>query len=122
MFDFPKKQRLLDKKAFDVVFNHAERLSNRNFVLLFHKSCLDHPRVGLIIPKRIISKAVMRNRVKRALRESFRLNRHIPDVDVVILAKKALRKHPLDLKQLRASIDELWDLLSMRYANSSVTS
>jgi len=45
---------------------------------------LGHARLGLIVPKKIIATAVDRNRVKRLLREAFRLNQHmLGGIDVV---------------------------------------
>ena len=42
-------------------------------------------RLGLIVPKRVFRRAVDRNRVKRTLREEFRLRRAaLPAMDVVV--------------------------------------
>lgn len=49
---------------------------------------LHRPRLGMITTKRL-GKAVRRNRVKRLLREFFRLHKGIlPPKDIVIIAKK----------------------------------
>lgn len=51
---------------------------------------LDHPRLGLIVPKRILARAVDRNRIKRILREAFRLMQaDLGNLDVVIRLRTA---------------------------------
>jgi ribonuclease P protein component len=53
-------------------------------VVLAAPNQLEHPRLGLIVPKKIIPTAVGRNRVKRLLREDFRLHQdHIAGLDVI---------------------------------------
>lgn len=38
-------------------------------------NALECPRLGMIIPRRVVPRAVDRNRIRRVLREWFRLNR-----------------------------------------------
>ncbi len=48
----------------------------------------EFPRLGLIVPKKIISTAVGRNRIKRLLREWFRLHQGgFPGIDVIARLK-----------------------------------
>ncbi len=45
---------------------------------------LPYARLGMIVPRKVIATAVARNRVKRLLRETFRLNQHeMTGLDVV---------------------------------------
>ncbi len=57
---------------------------------------LQHARLGLIIPKRIIAHAVSRNRVKRLLREGFRLRQHdLQGLDIVARMKAEMTETDL---------------------------
>ncbi len=48
---------------------------------------LDHARLGLAISKKKIRTAAARNRIKRLVRESFRLRcRNLSSIDIVVLA------------------------------------
>ena len=112
MYRLSKNQRLLNKQAFDAVFKHAYRVSNRHFILLYRKNTLGYSRMGMAISKKAIPKAYLRNKVKRVLRESFRLNTPVPSVDMVVLANKSILR---DVAHLKTSADSLWGMLSAQY-------
>lgn len=47
-----------------------------------------HPRLGLAVPRRVIRLASGRNRLKRLMREQFRLNQGgLPSLDIVARVK-----------------------------------
>jgi len=71
------------------------------------------PRLGLAISTRIFGGAVARNRIKRILRESFRVNQHgLPAVDVTVVARDAAR-HAAP-RELRESLDRHWKTIGQR--------
>lgn len=71
----------------------------------------DVPRLGLIISKKSIKRAVDRNRVKRMTRESFRLcQSRLSGLDVVIMSRAGLGE--LSGPALRAVLDKHWDALA----------
>ncbi len=72
-------------------------------------------RVGMAVTKKI-GKAVVRNRVKRVLRECFRLNQALipPALDLVIVPKRHLRPERLTLPS--ATLEILPLLESIREA------
>lgn len=54
---------------------------------------LDHPRVGLVVGKKVAKRAVRRNYIKRCVREWFRLHRQeLGGVDYVVRAKLAFTR------------------------------
>ncbi|MDF1645591.1 MAG: ribonuclease P protein component [Legionellaceae bacterium] len=114
MFGFTKSHRLLKKSDYDYVFSHALKLNNKNFTVLYCKNKLDHARIGLVLSKKIVRKAHDRNKIKRILRESFRLNGYLPAVDIVVLARPAVNQALPH--QIRANLGKLWDALSTQHA------
>jgi ribonuclease P protein component len=65
------------------------------------------PRLGLAVASKTAGGSVERNRIRRIIRESFRLQQHdLPAVDLVVSARTRARDAPG--RELRASLDELW--------------
>ncbi len=62
-------------------------------------------RLGLVVGKRVDRRAVGRNRIKRAVRESFR-QQHLAPYDVVVIAKPPAQQ--LDGQALQANLKRLW--------------
>lgn len=79
-FSFPKKEKLKGKKLIEQLFKKGESLSGFPLRLFFLK--IDAPtdvkiKTGVAVPKKNFKSAVKRNRIKRLLRESYRLNKHL---------------------------------------------
>lgn len=87
---FQRAMRLSGEPAFDRVFA-AKRRAGRGAILVQGAgNGLAHARLGLSVSRRI-GGAVLRNRVKRILREAFRLSQHeLPaGLDLVVVARSA---------------------------------
>ncbi len=107
---FKPEQRLTSASQFDAVFKKPLRSRDRYFLLLSRQSPCTHTRLGLIVSKKRIRKAVARNRVKRIIRDSFRLHQHqLPAVDVVLLAYQSA--DTANSQDLRLSLDKHWKKL-----------
>lgn len=73
----------------------------------------EHARLGLAIATKVFGTAVARNRVKRIIRESFRLNQMaLPPVDITVAARDAAKS--ATAAQLRASLDDTWKSIAAR--------
>ena len=89
---FPKSCRLLDSKAFEHVFGKPDfRVSNKYFLIIGCWTEQEHPRLGIIVAKKNIARANQRNRIKRLLREVFRLRKNaLTPIDLVVMTRKGL--------------------------------
>ncbi|NOQ64826.1 MAG: ribonuclease P protein component [Methyloprofundus sp.] len=115
---FPAQVRLREPAEFKRVFAKAERSSDKYFTILAIVNELDHPRLGLAIAKKNIRRAVDRNKIKRAARESFRLQQHdMTHIDLVVMARREAAA--VDSKILQASLAKHWLKLIQRCATFS---
>ena len=72
---FPQSHRLSGKLQFSAVFDQGKKDARGPLVCYSKPNVLAHPRLGLSIGRRV-GTAPKRNRIKRLLRESFRLMQH----------------------------------------------
>jgi ribonuclease P protein component len=106
-FGFPDLYRLRTPAEYKNVFANPVKSSDKYFTVLAINSPLSHPRLGLAIAKKAIKKAVARNRIKRTVRESFRLQRQqIVNIDIVVLARGDAAN--ADVQILRKSLEKHW--------------
>lgn len=108
----PKHIRLRHRKDFDAVFRHGRIWSNELLVLRTLRNDYDHNRYGFVTSKRL-GGAVVRNRVRRRLRETVRALDAQPGYDCVISAKtKAAEADFARLREATASLFERAGLLN----------
>ncbi|BCJ87473.1 ribonuclease P protein component [Effusibacillus dendaii] len=84
-----KIHRLKDNRDFSRVFQQGKSVANRYLVLYHAPNQLEHYRVGISVSKKI-GIAVVRNKVKRYVREAFRTSGidSFLSVDFVIIARQ----------------------------------
>jgi ribonuclease P protein component len=101
---FGKSYRLLRPADFQHVFQGGRRRSAGNLAVYWRPNRLAHPRIGIAISRKCTRSAVIRNRIKRVVREAFRVRKErLGGVDIVFLAHAGAATH--DTKQLRAIVD-----------------
>ena len=77
--------RLVNKTDFDRVFADNQRARTDYAVVMARPNLVGYPRLGMIVAKRLLARAVDRNRVKRCVRESFRqVLPELPACDFVV--------------------------------------
>jgi ribonuclease P protein component len=72
--DLPRETRLVRRAEYDAVYREGRRRSSREFTLFVRPNGLAVSRFGWSI-KKALGNAVKRNRIRRRLREIFRLHR-----------------------------------------------
>jgi ribonuclease P protein component len=81
-FKLPKKERLHRRLAFEYLFKHGNsfRVGVLSFFYIFDlpPGLSEAPvSIAFAAPKRMFSRAVDRNHLKRRMREAYRLHKHI---------------------------------------------
>ena len=114
---FGPELRLRSKAQFDAIYASSKRIDDRFFGLRVKPNGLAHPRIGLAVAVKTAGSGVARNRIRRLVRESFRLAQHqLPAVDIVVSAKNPAREAPAEA--LRASLATLWQRVATTCATS----
>jgi len=108
-FGFPKSVRILKSADFRKAYNEGTRFTSRCFAafcLRVRRQPSDGPRLGFTVP-RAFGKAVLRNRVKRRIREALRVRLLdvAPEWDIVINPRRPAIAAPVE--ELRREVDRL---------------
>ncbi|MCY7295423.1 ribonuclease P protein component [Alteromonas sp. a30] len=110
---YSRELRLLTPSHFENVFKDAIPSVSPSATILGRHNHLSHPRLGITVSKKNVRKAHDRNRVKRVIRESFRLNQHkLPHIDIVVVVKPGLDKHTN--AEIFELLEKLWKKLTKR--------
>jgi ribonuclease P protein component len=88
-FSFRKNDRITQPQDFRRVMKLGRRLPSRNFLLFIQKNEGAFHRLGIVVKKEI-GPATYRNRMKRYVREFFRLHKHQikGSYDIILMVKK----------------------------------
>lgn len=82
-------------------------------MLLARNNTLSSPRLGFIIAKKNIRRAVQRNRIKRLTRDFFRRHQHdLPSLDIIFMARKGLDE--LSNEQITQILEKQFKKLAKR--------
>jgi ribonuclease P protein component len=106
---FTQRERIIDPQDFRRVMKSGKRLPSPNFILFSQKNENQFHRLGIVVKKEV-GQATYRNRVKRYLREFFRLHKGQVKgaFDLIILVKKGCR-----IKRYREAEKELKRLFAL---------
>lgn len=104
--DFENAKGLKKDTDFRYVYKNGKSFANRFLVAYIHKNNLNLNRVGFSVSKKV-GKAVMRNKIRRYLKENFILiNNNITiGYDIIFIARVASKES--DFKIIKNSMTNL---------------
>lgn len=118
--EFGRDKRLLTARDYGPVFkNPPFRVADRHMLLLARPNGLSHSRLGCVVAKKNVRRAVGRNRIKRVARDSFRRRQHslIP-LDIVFIAHKGMDQ--LIPQEQTRCLEKNWQRLVQRTQQSPI--
>ncbi|WP_228860883.1 ribonuclease P protein component [Buchnera aphidicola] len=99
--------KLLTSLHFKYVFNQANKVQCKELIILERKNFLMFSRLGISISKKKIKNSCKRNKIKRVIRESFRLvHKKLINSDFVVVVNTCSLS--IDSKLLAKKLGELW--------------
>jgi ribonuclease P protein component len=86
---FPKRDRLTKRSQFLTLSRQGRKIHTSHFVILSKGNDLQQNRLGITVTTRV-GNAVIRNRIKRLVREFFRRHKGQSSTarDIVVIAKR----------------------------------
>lgn len=105
--DFKKTKGLIKDSDFRNVYRHGKSFSTKYLVMYIFDNKSETTRLGISVSKKV-GKAIIRNKIKRRVRESYRLNvdENIKSgYDIVFIARIASKD--ADYKDIEKSIKYL---------------
>jgi ribonuclease P protein component len=91
--NFPKDERIRERREFTEIFNHAGKIHSSHLILFRRSNCRHNARLG-ITASRKVGGAVVRNRIKRLIREFYRHHKadFMPGCDYSLVVKSSFSK------------------------------
>lgn len=107
---FPAGVRVRTGRDYRDAFADSRRVSTRHFSLHLRLRDGGFCRLGMAVSRKVSPDAVVRNRIKRQIRESFRQRyATLPPGDCIVVAR--VGAGALAKAALRADLDQLWQRL-----------
>jgi len=108
-FAFDRQLRLLCPKDFKHVFDQVDIKAGTGelLVLVRDDQIQKTAKLGLVVAKKNLKRAVDRNQFKRVIRESFRHHQHaLKGLNIIVLTRQSAKN--CDKETLRKAIDQAW--------------
>ena len=109
MLSFSRSNRLICKQAIDSVFAGPVKISRKSIQLRCQPNHQSLARLAIIVSKKVVQQAALRNQYRRIIRESFRHHQEtIKGLDLIVIVRSKCTL--LDKKLFRNDVDNLWQL------------
>jgi len=112
-FFFKKKDKILKRREFLQLKKCGKKIQDSNFLVIYSNGRFEKNRIGITVSKRT-GNAVKRNKIKRLIRENFRMNRDkiAEFMDINVIAKKKAGKISADM--VFKSLDGIFNQIPRR--------
>lgn len=109
---------MLRPADFAALRRHGKRIALKHLQCEYRPNGTPTARLGMAVSRRVSKLAVVRNRIRRRIRESFRLHRAgLPACDLLVIARPSLAE--LDNACLREELASLWRKLIAQAAREA---
>ena len=102
-----KENRLKNKRDFDIVFKEGKGCKEDFLFLKTRNNNLEFSRFGIVVGKKVSNKAVVRNKIKRRLREILKrkIDRVRKGMDIILITLPGIEKQ--EFKDLERKIEKI---------------
>jgi ribonuclease P protein component len=111
--EFTRQQRILTPWQYKAVFDKRQSQHDSFLGIYVAKNDPSLARLGMVVSKKVSKKAVVRNKIKRQLREYFRHQAPLlKSIDFVVVAKAPIKD--LTTAQVHSALAGLIDKVQVR--------
>jgi len=108
LYGLPRSRRLRLPAEFATTLKSRRRGRDEIFGVYAVTNPYSYARLGIVVSRKVSARAVVRNRIKRQIREAFRRSQEmLAGLDVVVVASPKAGTAPAAL--LRTSLQKLWE-------------
>ncbi len=109
---FTRSSRLSKPQEFQSVFKSQRRSGDKLLQIVARENSKNTSRLGVVVSKKHLKRAIDRNRAKRIIRESFRgAKASLTGLDIVVVLRGANKG--LEKKQIRQALEKHWKKISL---------
>ena len=123
-YSFPKQEKVISLKIIEALYskgNYSVLVFPFKVSMVFVFEQQTNCQILITVPKRNFKKAVDRNRIKRQIREIYRLNKHSLLNNIALQSKQIaisiayISKTDLDYKQAESSLQKVINLIALHF-------
>ncbi|MFT3983144.1 MAG: ribonuclease P protein component [Lachnospiraceae bacterium] len=105
-------ESLKKNKDFQVIFKKGRSRANKYLVLYVLENSLDKNRIGISVSKKV-GNSVIRHRIKRLVKESYRLHENMfnSGLDIVVIAREGA--NAIEYREMESALLHLMKLHSI---------
>lgn len=109
----PRGARLVRPADFAALRERSQRTSSASFTVQYRAGAQSGARLGMAVSRRVSKLAVERNRIRRQIRENFRLHRgELPNLDILVIARASATAQTNAV--LRSELESIWRTLAAK--------
>ena len=107
-FGLGRQRRLKRRQDFERLLRRGARRSQSGYVFYLERRAQGPARLGILVSRRHSARATVRNRIKRSIREAFRLEQdRLGALDLLVRVPYGARPGPAMIARLRELLAEL---------------